>query len=143
MNKVLLMGRLTQEPDLKYSSKDSTMAIARYSLAVDRRFAKKDDANKADFFRCVAFGKAAEFAHNYFHKGQRVLVEGRLQNGEFTNKDGLKVYTTDVIIESQEFADSIKNGQAAPTASKEGNASVMDGFTNIDGSTDDDELPFN
>ena len=143
MNKVILMGRLTRDTELKYSSKDSSMAIVRYTLAVDRRFAKKDDANKTDFFNCVAFGKAAEFASKYFKKGQRVLVEGRLQLGEFTNKDGQKVNTTDIIVESQEFADGIKNGQATPSASKEGSASVMDGFTSIDGSTDDEELPFN
>ena len=143
MNKVILMGRLTAEPDLRYSSKDSSMAIARYTLAIDRRFAKKDDANAVDFIRCVAFGKAGEFASKYFHKGQRVMVEGRLQIGEFTNKEGQRVPTADVVIENQEFADSPKNGQAAPSASKESNASVMDGFMNIPGSTDDEELPFN
>ena len=142
MNKVILMGRLTAEPDLKYSSKDSSMAIARYTLAVDRRFAKKEDGSKAtDFIRCVAFGKAAEFASKYFHKGQRVLVEGRLQIGEFTNKDGQKVPTADVVIENQEFADAPKNGQAVPAASKESSASVTDGFMEIEGSTDED-IPF-
>ena len=136
------MGRLTAEPDLKYSSKDTSMAIVRYTLAVDRRFAKKEDGNKAtDFIRCVAFSKAAEFASKYFHKGQRVLVEGRLQIGEFTNKDGQKVPTADVVIENQEFADAPKNGQAEPVASKESSASVTDGFMQIDGSTDED-IPF-
>ena len=143
MNKIILMGRLTAEPELKYSSKDSSMAIARYTLAVDRRFAKKDDgATATDFIRCVAFGKAGEFASKYFHKGQRVLVEGRLQIGSFTNKDGQKVPTADVIIENQEFADAPKAGQVVPTASKESSASVMDGFIDVDGSTDDDEVPF-
>ena len=142
MNKVILMGRLTAEPDLKYSSKDTTMAIARYTLAVDRRFAKKEDGSKAtDFIRCVAFSKAAEFASKYFHKGQRVLVEGRLQIGEFTNKDGQKVPTADIVIENQEFADAPKNGQAVPAASKESSASVTDGFMEIEGSTDED-IPF-
>ena len=142
MNRIILMGRLTAEPDLKYSSKDTSMAIARYSLAVDRKFAKKEDGSKAtDFIRCVAFGKAAEFASKYFHKGQRVLVEGRLQIGEFTNKEGQKVPTADVVIESQEFADAPKNGQAEPVASKESSASVTDGFMQIDGSTDED-IPF-
>ena len=137
------MGRLTAEPELKYSSKDSSMAIARYTLAVDRRFAKKDEgATATDFIRCVAFGKAGEFASKYFHKGQRVLVEGRLQIGSFTNKDGQKVPTADVIIENQEFADAPKAGQVVPTASKESSASVMDGFLDVDGSTDDDEVPF-
>ena len=143
MNKIILMGRLTAEPDLKYSSKDTSMAIARYTLAVDRKFSKKDDGSKAvDFIRCVAFGKAGEFASKYFHKGQRVLVDGRLQIGEFTNKDGQKVPTADVVIENQEFADAPKAGQVVPTASKESSASVMDGFIDVDGSTDDDEVPF-
>ena len=142
MNKIILMGRLTAEPDLKYSSKDTSMAITRYTLAVDRKFAKKEDGSKAtDFIRCVAFGKAAEFAAKYFHKGQRVLVDGRLQIGEFTNKDGQKVPTADVVIENQEFADAPKNGQAAPAASKESSASVTDGFMEIEGSTDED-IPF-
>lgn len=143
MNKVILMGRLTAEPEMKYSSKDSSMAITRYTLAVDRRFARKEEgATTADFIRCVAFGKAGEFASKYFHKGQRVLVEGRLQIGSFTNKDGQKVPTADVVIENQEFADAPKVGQVVPTASKESSASVMDGFMDVDGSTDDDEVPF-
>ena len=143
MNKIILMGRLTAEPDLKYSSKDPSMAIARYTLAVDRRFAKKDNKeDSTDFIRCVAFGKAGEFASKYFHKGQRVLVEGRLQIGQFTNKEGQKVPTADVIIENQEFADAPKQGQVVPTASKESSASMMDGFLEVDGSTDDDEVPF-
>ncbi len=144
MNKVILMGRLTAEPDLRYSSKDSSMAIARYTLAVDRRFAKKEDnVNSADFIRCVAFGKAGEFASKYFHKGQRVLVEGRLQVGSYTNKDGQKVSTTDVVIENQEFADAPKAGQVVPTASKESSATVMDGFIDdVNGSIDDDEVAF-
>ena len=143
MNKIILMGRLTAEPDLKYSSKDSSMAIVRYTLAVDRRFAKKEDGSKTtDFIRCVAFGKAGEFATKYFHKGQRVLVEGRLQIGEFTNKDGQKVPTADVIIENQEFADAPKNGQAAPSPAIDNSASVDEGFINIDGSTDEQDLPF-
>lgn len=137
MNHISLMGRLTAEPDLKYSSKDSSMAIARYTLAVDRRFAKKEDGNKAtDFIRCVAFGKAAEFSSKYFHKGQRVLVEGRLQIGEFTNKDGQKVPTADVVIENQEFADS-----PAPKVSSEDEAGTItdSSASNV---ADDLELPF-
>ena len=144
MNKVILMGRLTRDPDVRYSQGQNgdNMAIARYTLAVDRRFAKKEDGSTtADFIRCVAFGKAGEFASKYFHKGQRILVEGRLQIGEFTNKDGQRVPTADIVIENQEFADSPKNGQATPPASKESSASVMDGFMNIEGSTED-ELPF-
>lgn len=143
MNKIILMGRLTAEPDLKYSSKDTSMAITRYTLAVDRKFAKKEDGNRtADFIRCVAFGKAAEFASKYFHKGQRVLVDGRLQIGEFTNKDGQKVPTADVVIENQEFADSLKNGQVSSNFANDNNASVDEGFVNIEGSTDEQDLPF-
>lgn len=143
MNKIILMGRLTAEPDLKYSTKDTTMAIVRYTLAVDRRFAKKEDGNKAtDFIRCVAFGKAAEFASKYFHKGQRVMVEGRLQIGEFTNKDGQKVPTADVVIENQEFADAPKNGQVAPSSAQASVASVDEGFESIVGETDEEDLPF-
>ena len=143
MNKIILMGRLTAEPELKYSSKDTSMAIARYTLAVDRRFAKKDDKeNSTDFIRCVAFSKAGEFASKFFHKGQRVLVEGRLQIGSYKNKDGQTIPTADVIIENQEFADAPKQGQVVPTASKESSASAMEGFMNVDGATDDDEVPF-
>lgn len=141
MNKVILMGRLVQEPELKYSSKDSSMAIVRFTLAVDKRFVKKDDANKTDFINCVAFSKIAEFASKYFRKGQRALVEGRIQTGSYTNKEGQKVYTTDIAVENMEFADSNKSGQGA-TSKESGSASVMDGFTSIDGSTDDEELPF-
>ena len=136
MNKVFLMGRLTAEPELKYSSKDSSMAIARYTLAVDRRFSKKEDGSKAtDFIRCVAFGKAGEFATKYFHKGQKVLVSGRIQTGSYTNKDGQKVYTTDVILEDQEFAESKKEGTVSTAKD-----SINDGFSDIEGSTTDDIL---
>jgi single-strand DNA-binding protein len=135
MNKVILMGRLTKDVDLKYSNSDSSMAIARYTLAVDRKFAKKDDANKTDFFNCVAFGKAGEFACKYFKKGQRVLVEGRLQLGEYKNKEGQKAIAVNIVVESQEFADG-KAGEETKKASND----IMSGFENIDSS--DDELPF-
>lgn len=143
MNKIILMGRLTAEPDLKYSSKDSSMAIARYTLAVDRKFVKKEEGNTTvDYIRCVAFGKAGEFASKYFHKGQRVLVDGRLQIGEYTNKDGQKIPTADVMIENQEFADAPKAGQTTSN-SKSSADSVMDGFVQMSDPTEDDELPFN
>ena len=107
MNKVILMGRLTRDPEVRYSSGDNQMAIARYSLAVDRRGRREgNDGQTADFINCVAFGRAGEFAEKYFHKGIKVLVTGRIQTGSYTNKDGQKVYTTDVIIEEQEFAES-------------------------------------
>ena len=138
MNRVILMGRLTKDPTITYSKTDTTMAICRYSLAVDRRFAKKDAENNVDFINCVVFGKGAEFAEKYFKKGQRVLVEGRIQTGSYTNKEGQKVYTTDVVLDSQEFADSKQGGQQAPSAGD----SVMDGFMNITEGVED-ELPFN
>jgi len=105
MNKVILMGRLTRDPDVRYSQGENSMAIARYTLAVDRRF-NRGDENNTDFINIVAFGKAGEFAEKYLHKGTKVLVTGRIQTGSYTNKDGQKVYTTDVVAEDQEFAES-------------------------------------
>lgn len=105
MNKVILMGRLTKEPEVRYSSGENVMAVARYTLAVDRRM-KREEEGTADFIGCVAFGKAAEFAEQYFHKGIKILVTGRIQTGSYTNKDGNKVYTTEVVVEEQEFAES-------------------------------------
>lgn len=109
MNKVILMGRLTRDPEVRYSQGDNAMAIARYTLAVDRRFNRGGDENSADFIGCVAFGKSAEFAERYLHKGTKLLVTGRIQTGSYTNKDGVKVYTTDVVVEDQEFAESKNN----------------------------------
>ena len=96
MNKVILMGRLTRDPDIRYSQGENSMAIARYSLAVDRRF-KRDGEATADFINCVAFGRSAEFAEKYLRKGIKIAVTGRIQTGSYTNKDGVKVYTTDVV----------------------------------------------
>lgn len=149
MNKVILMGRLTRDPEVRYSQGDSSMAIARYSLAVDRRRSSANANNgeqTADFINIVAFGKAGEFAEKYLHKGTKVIVTGRIQTGSYTNKDGQKVYTTDVIAEDQEFAES-KNAQ--------GNGGSQGGFEPSNGgaSLDSDfmsipegiveELPFN
>lgn len=120
MNKVILMGRLTREPDVRYTQGGNTMCIARYTLAVDRRFSRNSsDGNNADFISCVAFGKSGEFAEKYLHKGTKVAVTGRLQTGSYTNRDGVKVYTTDVIIEDQEFAES-KRAAASNAGSFEG-----------------------
>ena len=105
MNKVILMGRLTRDPDIRYTEGDNSLAIARYSLAVDRRFKKEGEAT-ADFINCVAFGKSAEFAEKYLKKGIKIAVIGRIQTGSYTNKEGQKVYTTDVVVEEQEFAES-------------------------------------
>ncbi len=148
MNKVILMGRLTKDPDVRYSQGETANCIARYTLAVDRRFARKDDANAqtADFIQIVAFGKAGEFAEKYFKKGTKVVVTGRIQTGSYTNKDGVKVYTTDVVAEDQEFAESKNSGNnSAPADNAVPNNSAPvsnDGFMNIPDGIDE-ELPFN
>ena len=145
MNKVILMGRLTRDPEVRYSQGDNAMAIARYTLAVDRRFNRNGDDQSADFIGCVAFGKSGEFAERYFRKGTKVLVTGRIQTGSYTNKDGVKVYTTDVVVEDQEFAESKNAGGNdsgfAPSMSPAPSA-AGDGFMNIPDGIDE-ELPFN
>ena len=113
MNRVILMGRLTRDPEVRYSQGERSMAIARYTLAVDRRGRRSQDGDQgqtADFINIVAFDRAGEFAEKYFRQGMRVLVSGRIQTGSYVNKDGQKVYTTDVIVEDQEFADSKNQG---------------------------------
>lgn len=107
MNKVILMGRLTRDPEVRYSSGENATAVARFSLAVDRRFKREGEQN-ADFISCVAFGKTAEFIEKYFRKGMRMTLAGRIQTGSYTNKEGNKVYTTDVFVEECEFAESKK-----------------------------------
>mgnify|MGYP003059417410 CR=1 FL=1 len=150
MNKVILMGRLTREPDVRYSQNaDGSMAIARYTLAVDRRRSRNSgagDDQTADFIGCVAFARAAEFAEKYLHQGTKVVVTGRIQTGSYTNRDGVKVYTTDVVIEDQEFAESKGSsssdggsyqpaGRPSPAnASAEGFMSIPEGI--------EDDLPF-
>lgn len=145
MNKVILMGRLTRDPDIRVTTGENTMTIARYTLAADRR-TRKTDTNEptADFISCVAFGKAAEFAEKYFHQGMRVLITGRIQTGSYTNKDGQKVYTTDVIIDEQEFADSRAAGQVNSTGTEASQADSMpgDGFMNLPVGVEDDGIPF-
>ena len=111
MNKTILMGRLTKDPDVRYSQGENSRAIARYTLAVDRRRVNADGQRDADFISCVAFDRAAEFAERYLHKGSKIAVTGRIQTGSYTNRDGQKVYTTDVIIEEQEFAESRQQAQ--------------------------------
>lgn len=140
MNKVILMGRPTKNPEVRYSQGEKSTAIARYTLAVDRRF-KRDGDQTADFINCIAFGKSAEFAEKYFHKGTKVVVTGRIQTGSYTNKDGQKVYTTDVVVEDQEFAES----KATSQQNQQNNstpATDSDGFMNIPDGIDD-EMPFN
>jgi single-strand DNA-binding protein len=146
MNKVVLMGRLTRDPEVRYSQAAEPLAIARYTLAVDRRFSRKNADNgeqTADFINCVSFGKTAEFAEKYFKKGIKIAISGRIQTGSYTNKEGAKVYTTEVVVEEQEFAES-KNansgsngGEGRPTPSDADASGFMDIPDGIDG-----ELPF-
>ena len=141
MNKVVLMGRLTRDPEVRYTQGDNPMAIARYTMAVDRRFKREGEAT-ADFISCVAFGKLAEFAEKYFRQGLKVIVSGRIQTGSYTNKEGRKVYTTDVVIEELDFAES----KGAAKESNQGNVPAAgqedaDGFMNIPDGIDE-ELPF-
>ena len=135
MNKVILMGRLTRDPEVRYAQNSNT-AVCRYSLAVDRRF-KRDGEPDADFFNCTVFGKGAEFAEKYFRQGTKISIVGRIQTGSYTNRDGQKVYTTDVVIEEQEFAESKK----AAGQEQAGYTDAGDGFMNIPDGVDD-ELPF-
>ena len=141
MNKVILVGRLTRDPDIRYSSGEKSVCVARFSLAVERRYKKEGDAQTADFPSCVAFGKTGEFIEKYVKKGTKLCIEGRLQTGSYTNKDGAKIYTTDVVVEQCEFAESkssSSNGEPAPEGTTD-----TDGFMNIPDSVDDPELPFN
>ena len=146
MNKVILMGRLTRDPEVRYSQGENASAVARYTLAVDRRF-RRDGEATADFIGCVAFGKAAEFAEKYLRQGVKIAVTGRIQTGSYTNRDGVKVYTTDVVIEEQEFAESKATGssnsgyQAASAPTPAPKADLGDGFMNIPDGIDE-ELPF-
>ncbi|HJJ87533.1 MAG: single-stranded DNA-binding protein [Lachnospiraceae bacterium] len=155
MNKVILMGRLTRDPEVRYSSGDTATAVARFTLAVDRRFARRDRDGEqtADFIGCVAFGRNAEFIEKYFRQGMRVSICGRIQTGSYTNRDGQKVYTTDVVVEEQEFAESKAASdagrgnfgggyQSAPAPMPSPMGAAGDGFMNIPDGIDE-ELPFN
>ncbi|WP_349944915.1 single-stranded DNA-binding protein [Lacrimispora sp. BS-2] len=147
MNRVILMGRLTRDPEMRYSQGEHPMAITKYSLAIDRRGRKNQGNNEptADFINCTAFDKAGEFADKYFRQGMRVLVSGRIQTGSYINKEGIKVYTFDVIVDDQEFADSKNSsGDGGQAASRpEPSSAVGDGFMNIPDAVDDQGLPFN
>ena len=147
MNKVILMGRLTRDPEVRYSQGDNATAVARYTLAVDRRFNRNNDEQTAGFINCVAFGKSGEFAEKYLHKGTKIAITGRIQTGSYTNKDGVKVYTTDVVVEDQEFAESKNSAGSADNsgfapAGRPAPAAAGDGFMNIPDGIDE-ELPFN
>lgn len=147
MNKVILMGRLTRDPEIRYAQNGNNTCIANYTLAVDRRFKRQGDEQTADFIRCVAMGKGGEFAEKYLHQGTKIVVEGRIQTGNYTNKDGQKVYTTDVFVESQEFAESKaasqQNGSSQPTGPSRPEPSQAndDGFLNIPDAIEE-EMPF-
>ena len=138
MNKVILIGRLTADPDIRYSQGDNPLCVARYRLAVNRRF-KREGEPEADFISCIAFGKAGEFVEKYLRKGVRIAVVGRIQTGSYTNKDGQKVYTTDIVVEEQEFCESkaasgAGQASAPPPTDENGFMGIPDGI--------DEELPF-
>lgn len=141
MNKVILMGRLTRDAEIRYSQGENSMAIARFSLAVDRRF-RKDGEQSADFINCIAFGKTAEFYEKFGRKGTKFVIEGRIQTGSYTNKDGQRIYTTDVVVENTEFAESKSNNQSGNSSQNNSMPSSDDGFMNIPDGIDE-ELPFN
>ena len=138
MNKVILMGRLTRDPEVRYSAGENALAIARYTLAVDRRF-RRDGEATADFISCVSFGRTAEFAEKYFRQGLKIIVSGRIQTGSYTNKDGQKVYITEVAVEEQEFAES----KSANKPKQQEAPSANPGFMNIPDGVEDEYLPFN
>ena len=145
MNKVILMGRLTRDAEVRYSQGDASTAVARFSLAVDRRFKRDGDEQTADFINCVAFGRTGEFMERFGRKGTKFLVEGRIQTGSYTNKDGQRVYTTDVVVEQVEFAESKasndNNGGYVPADRPSPSGAAGDGFMNIPDGIDE-ELPF-
>lgn len=144
MNKVILMGRLTRDPEVRYSQGESSLAIARFSLAVDRRF-KRQGEPEADFFNCTAFGKQAEFTERYLKQGTKMVVVGRIQNDNYTNKEGQKVYSTQIMVDELEFAESkASNNESGyqPTSRPAPSQAVGDGFMNIPDGIDE-ELPFN
>lgn len=146
MNKAILMGRLTREPEVRYSQTDSSMVIAKFSLAVDRRFKKQGDGVTADFFNCTAFGKQAEFVEKYLKQGTKMVVIGKIQNDNYTNKDGQKVYSVQIIVEEMEFAESKaaagQSGNAQGNTQPEYGPMDSDRFMNIPDGIGA-ELPFN
>lgn len=148
MNKIILMGRLTRDPEIRYSAGDSQTAVARFSLAVDRRFKRAGDEVTADFFNCCAFGKLAEFAEKYLRKGTKILLSGRLQNNNFTNQHGETVYSVQIIVDEMEFAES-KKSVDAPVEDDDRRMNQYhgkpdsDGFMDIPDDVNDKDLPFN
>ena len=144
MNKVILIGRLTRDPEIRYSTGANATAVGSFSIAVDRRF-KRDGEPDADFFNCTSFGKQAEFVERYFRKGIKVVVVGRVQNDNYTNKEGQKVYSTRIMVDELEFAESKNasgNGSENHPSGRPAPATDADGFMNIPDGIDE-ELPFN
>ena len=139
MHKVIQIGRLTKDPEIRYSQGANTTCVARYTLAVDRKF-KQEGQPTADFINCIAFGKLGEFAEKYLHKGVKIAVTGRIQTGSYTNKDGQKVYTTDVVVEEQEFCESKSSNQSQQNERPQQSS---DDFMSIPDGLDDTGLPFN
>ena len=149
MNKVILMGRLTRDPEVRYSQGEQATAIARYTLAVDRRFRREGDQQTADFIGCVAFGRQGEFAEKYLRKGTKIAITGRIQTGSYTNRDGQKIYTTEVVVEEVDFADSRRSDDTADTpadaagAMPAPQAAAAPADTGMDGFAVDEDIPFN
>ena len=148
MNKVILMGRLTRDPEVRYTDGPEPMAIAKFTLAVDRKF-KREGEQSADFISCTAFGRTGEFIERYCHQGTKLVIEGRIQTGSYTNKDGNRVFTTDVVVENCEFAESkAASGSSSDTNSRSNNNNYpgtgvdAEGFMNIPDGVDDEGLPF-
>lgn len=141
MNKAILIGRLVRDPEVKFSQSENSTAVARWTLAVDRKFKRAGDTQEADFIGCIAFGKTAEFVEKYFTKGMKMVVEGHIQTESYTNKDGVKIYTTDIAVEQVEFAES-KRDDGGHSTRPEPSSAVGDGFMNIPSGACD-ELPFN
>ncbi len=142
MNSVILMGRLTRDPDVRYSQGETSTAIARFALAVDRR-GGKDGQQQTDFINCVTFGKRAEFAEKYLRQGTKVVLRGSIRTGSYTNKDGQKVYTTDINVDDIEFAESKSASSGSPSPAPQPSAAADGGFMNIEDGLEDEGLPFN
>lgn len=143
MNKVILMGRLTRDAEVRYSQGENSSAVARFTLAVDRRFARNNgEEASADFINCVAFGRTGEFLERFGRKGTKFVIEGRIQTGSYTNKEGQRVYTTDIVAEQVEFAESKGSADASAPADRPAPSGAVDGFMNIPDGIEE-ELPFN
>lgn len=137
MNKVIIIGRFTRDPEIKYTTGENATATARFSLAVNRRFKNKEGNYDADFINCVAFGKTAEFIEKYFTKGMAIGITGRIQTGSYTNKEGQKIYTTDVVVEETEFVESKNKGTSDNVPNNNANSN-----SDFEETVSDDEMPF-